>query len=225
MSDIAEKEESDIKENSDKDDNNEGNLEDNVTESKPAEKGVDGNPTVDPDLGGNSAADPNLNGNSTTDPDVDVHSTADPDVDEHSTADREEEEKSSIDPAVVEKLSLGLLEICLPSLQKSKSSLDDLLQNQQFLIETVQQENAKFTDCKDMEEIRQIMSQARRYQMKLLNLKKEMNALSDKSGKLKKRAVKLQQQKQKEDLQRVHQREREQEREKMLEAKVVKKSS
>ncbi|XP_056003203.1 biogenesis of lysosome-related organelles complex 1 subunit 6-like isoform X2 [Ostrea edulis] len=207
MSDIAEKEESDIKENSDKDDNNEGNLEDNVTESKPAEKGVDGNPTVDPDL------------------DVDVHSTADPDVDEHSTADREEEEKSSIDPAVVEKLSLGLLEICLPSLQKSKSSLDDLLQNQQFLIETVQQENAKFTDCKDMEEIRQIMSQARRYQMKLLNLKKEMNALSDKSGKLKKRAVKLQQQKQKEDLQRVHQREREQEREKMLEAKVVKKSS
>lgn len=136
----------------------------------------------------------------------------------------EEESWTAVDPSVVEKLSIGLLEICLPSLQKSKSSLDDLLQNQQFLTESVQQENSKFADCRDIEELSKIMNQARKYHMKLINLKKEMNSLSDKGVKLKRRALKIQQQKQKEDLQRVQQRMREQEREKMLEAKVVKRS-
>ncbi|XP_061180830.1 biogenesis of lysosome-related organelles complex 1 subunit 6-like [Saccostrea echinata] len=147
----------------------------------------------------------------------------DPEVNENLGADPEEDGMTSVDPSVVEKLSLGLLEICLPPLQKSKSSLDDLMHNQQFLVESVQQENAKFTDCQDMEEISKTMAQAKKYHMKLINLKKEMNALSEKAAKLKRRAVKIQQQKQKEDLQKVHQREREQEREKMLEAKVVKK--
>lgn len=136
----------------------------------------------------------------------------------------EEESWTDVDPTMVEKLSIGLLEICLPSLQKSKSSLDDLLQNQQFLTESVQQENSKFADCMDIEELSKIMNQARKYHMKLINLKKEMNSLSDKGVKLKRRALKIQQQKQKEDLQRVQQRMREQEREKMLEAKVVKRS-
>lgn len=136
----------------------------------------------------------------------------------------EEESWTAVDPSVVEKLSIGLLEICLPSLQKSKSSLDDLLQNQQFLTESVQQENSKFADCRDIEELSKTMNQARKYHTKLINLKKEMNFLSDKGVKLKRRALKIQQQKQKEDLQRVQQRMREQEREKMLEAKVVKRS-
>lgn len=39
----------------------------------------------------------------------------------------EEESWTAVDPSMVENLSIGLLEICLPSLQKSKSSLDDLL--------------------------------------------------------------------------------------------------
>lgn len=171
--------------------------------------------SVDPKESENQATDSKTSEN--------VEQEVDPEVNENSGMDPEDDGITSVDPAVVEKLSLGLLEICLPPLQKSKSSLDDLLQNQQFMVESVQQENAKFTDCQDMEEITKTMVQAKKYHLKLINLKKEMNALSEKAAKLKRRAVKIQQQKQKEDLQKVHQREREQEREKMLEAKVVKK--
>nr|XP_022303572.1 biogenesis of lysosome-related organelles complex 1 subunit 6-like [Crassostrea virginica] len=155
------------------------------------------------------------------DPGVVVYSGVDQDVKHYTDTDPEE---SCVDPSVAEKLSEGLLEICLPSLQKSKVSLDDLLQNQQVLIESVQQENGKFADCKEMEELNRNMNQAKKYHMKLINLKKEMNSLSDKAVRLKRRALKISQQKQKEDLQRVQQREREQERERMLEAKVVKRS-
>lgn len=58
------------------------------------------------------------------DPGVVVDSGVDQDVKHHTDTDPEE---SCVDPSVAEKLSEGLLEICLPSLQKSKVSLDDLL--------------------------------------------------------------------------------------------------
>ncbi|KAK3094500.1 hypothetical protein FSP39_002576 [Pinctada imbricata] len=134
----------------------------------------------------------------------------------------ENEELPEIDPAILERLSFGLLEKCLPSLQKAKSVLDDVLQNQGILIDSVQQENSKFDECKAMNELNETMIQAKKYHSKLVTLKKEMNNLTDKSFKLKKRALKLQQQKQKEELQRVHQQDRDQERERALEARVAK---
>ncbi|WAQ97205.1 BL1S6-like protein [Mya arenaria] len=99
----------------------------------------------------------------------------------------------NVEPAVIEKLTLGTLEMFLPNLQKAKSSLNEVLHNQEVLIETIQQENAKFTESAAMQELRDT-----------------------------RRAVKLQQQKQKEDMSRVMQRERELEREQLLQAKVAK---
>ncbi|XP_052781792.1 adhesion G-protein coupled receptor G2-like [Mya arenaria] len=128
----------------------------------------------------------------------------------------------NVEPAVIEKLTLGTLEMFLPNLQKAKSSLNEVLHNQEVLIETIQQENAKFTESAAMQELRDTMLQAKSYHSKLVNLKREMNGLMDKSVKLKRRAVKLQQQKQKEDMSRVMQRERELEREQLLQAKVAK---
>ncbi|OWF37902.1 biogenesis of lysosome-related organelles complex 1 subunit 6-like [Mizuhopecten yessoensis] len=137
----------------------------------------------------------------------------------------EEEDCISIDPAIIEKLSIGTLGHYLPNLQKSKSSLNEILQNQGILIETIQQEKTKFEECKAMEDLIETMAQAKKYYAKLTNIRKDMQSLSERSFKLKKRALKLQQQKAKEEMQREQQREREQDRERMLTAKVAKKTS
>jgi len=134
----------------------------------------------------------------------------------------EEEPEICLDPAVIEKLSTGLLSLFLPNLQRAKGSLNEVLHNQEVLIETVTQENAKFTESAVMKDLMDTMREARTYHGKLLNMKKEMNFLMDKSTRLKKRAVKLQQQKHKEALDRAVQRDRELDREKLLTAKVAK---
>ncbi|XP_060078274.1 biogenesis of lysosome-related organelles complex 1 subunit 6-like [Ylistrum balloti] len=139
--------------------------------------------------------------------------------------DEEVDDSVPIDPAIIEKLTLGTLEHYLPNLQKSKSSLNEILQNQGILIETIQQENTKFAECKAMEDLVETMTQAKKYYARLNNLRKEMQSLSDRSFKLKKRALKLQQQKQKEELLKEEQREKEQDRERMLTAKVANKDS
>lgn len=139
-----------------------------------------------------------------------------------STDDLEQSIEVEMDPAVIEKLTHSVLEMFLPNLQKAKGSLNEVLHNQEVLIETIQQENSKFTESAPMKELLQTMLEAKVYHSKLVNLKREMNALMDKSTKLKRKAVKLQQQKQKEELTRADQRERELERERMLMAKVAK---
>ncbi|XP_069102259.1 biogenesis of lysosome-related organelles complex 1 subunit 6-like [Argopecten irradians] len=137
----------------------------------------------------------------------------------------DEDEDDDIDPAIIEQLTVGTLGHYLPNLQKAKSSLNEILQNQGILIETIQQENTKFSECKAMDELVETMTQAKKYYTKLNNLRKEMQMLSERSFKLKKRALKLQQQKQKEELQREEQKEREMDRERMLTAKVANKDS
>ncbi|XP_060591574.1 biogenesis of lysosome-related organelles complex 1 subunit 6-like [Ruditapes philippinarum] len=141
-----------------------------------------------------------------------------------STDEVQQSDEVEVDPAVIEKFTLGVLEMFLPNLQKAKSSLNEVLHNQEVLIETVQQENSKFTDSDCMKKLIDTMQEAKHYHMKLVNLKREMNGLMDKSTKLKRRAVKLQQEKQREELRRAVQIEKEQERERMLTAKVAKPS-
>ncbi|CAI9728202.1 Hypothetical predicted protein [Octopus vulgaris] len=121
----------------------------------------------------------------------------------------------------VQKLSHDLMDLFLPNLELAKKSLHELTQNQKILIETVQQENAKFDECSSREKLAEILSNAKIYHSKLLSIKKQMFLLQDKSVKLKKRALRLQQQKQKEELQRAQQQEYELEKEQMLEAKVI----
>lgn len=129
-----------------------------------------------------------------------------------------------VDAAIIDKLTEGTLGLFLPNLQKAKGSINEVLHNQEVLIETIQQENAKFDDSVATKKLTDTMITARQYHTKLVNLKKEMATLMDRSTKLKRRAVKLQQQKQKEELQRAQQKEREQEKERALTAKVAKQS-
>lgn len=130
----------------------------------------------------------------------------------------------SVDPVVVDNLAQGFLQKLQPDLTKSRSLLEELTENQRILIETIQQENGKFNDCQAYKEVSETMDKAKIYHAKLLNIKRDMIALHEKSAKLKKRALRIKQQKEKEMLEREQVHEAELERERMLVAKPAKKS-
>ncbi|KAH9502165.1 biogenesis of lysosome- organelles complex 1 subunit 6 [Bulinus truncatus] len=109
----------------------------------------------------------------------------------------------------------------LPSLQKAKSTIYQIKTSQDVLIETVQQEISKFTECQALTELEKTMAKAKIYHNKLKKLRAEMTNLHERSKKLKKRSLKLQQQKQKEELTRAHNLEKEYEKEKMLTARLA----
>uniref|UniRef100_A0A8C0ZDC6 Biogenesis of lysosome-related organelles complex 1 subunit 6 n=1 Tax=Cyanistes caeruleus TaxID=156563 RepID=A0A8C0ZDC6_CYACU len=97
-------------------------------------------------------------------------------------------------------------------------------QNQVVLLETLEQEISKFKECNSIVDINALFSEAKHYHNKLVNIRNEMMMLHEKTSKLKKRALKLQQKRQKEELEREQQREKELEREKQLTAKPAKRT-
>ncbi|XP_055873329.1 biogenesis of lysosome-related organelles complex 1 subunit 6-like isoform X2 [Biomphalaria glabrata] len=127
----------------------------------------------------------------------------------------------SIDSHTIQLLTDGFMAKFLPSLQKAKSTIDQIKNSQSVLIETVSQEISKFTECHALKDLDKTMAKAKLYQSKLMKLRKEMTNLHEKSRKLKKRALKLQQQKQKEELTRAHNLEKEYEKERMLTARLA----
>ncbi|KAK2149908.1 hypothetical protein LSH36_432g02055 [Paralvinella palmiformis] len=125
-----------------------------------------------------------------------------------------------VDQTVIEKLTYGVMAAVLPTLQNSQTTLTEVIENQRILMETLQQENTKFRECSDFLEVKKLMANAKLYQNKLLSIKKDMIMLHEKSAKLKKRALKLQQQKQKQILLEEQAHERELDREQQLVAKL-----
>ncbi|KAM4747879.1 LOW QUALITY PROTEIN: biogenesis of lysosome-related organelles complex 1 subunit 6 [Rhinophrynus dorsalis] len=128
------------------------------------------------------------------------------------------EDLVSLDTRAVEQLSEGLIAHYLPNLQSSKLALQELTQNQVVLLDTLDQEISKFKECNSILDINALFSEAKHYHNKLVNIRKEMIMLHEKTSKLKKRVLKLQQKKQEENLRQEQQRERELEREKQLTA-------
>ncbi|XP_019612220.2 biogenesis of lysosome-related organelles complex 1 subunit 6 isoform X1 [Rhinolophus sinicus] len=156
-------------------------------------------------------------------------------------------EDLTVEDKAVEQLAEGLLSHYLPDLQRSKQALQELtalerkkkevlgsrsvrvaravqLQNQVVLLDTLEQEISKFKECHSMLDINALFTEAKHYHAKLVNIRKEMLMLHEKTSKLKKRALKLQQKRQKEELEREQQREKEFEREKQLTAKPAKRT-
>ncbi|KAK0055778.1 biogenesis of lysosome-related organelles complex 1 subunit 6-like isoform X2 [Biomphalaria pfeifferi] len=127
----------------------------------------------------------------------------------------------SVDAQTIQLLTDGFMAKFLPSLQKAKATIDQIKNSQSVLIETVSQEISKFTECHALKDLDKTMAKAKIYQSKLMKLRKEMTNLHEKSRKLKKRALKLQQQKQKEELTRAHNLEKEYEKERMLTARLA----
>lgn len=129
-----------------------------------------------------------------------------------------------VDKKTVDKLAEGLLSHYLPDLQNSKRALQELTQNQLILLDTLDQEVTKFRECNTLLDLNSLFTEAKVYHNKLVNIRKEMIMLHEKTTKLKKRALKLQQQKQKEALEKEQQREKELERERQLIAKPAKRT-
>ncbi|XDV28422.1 hypothetical protein PO909_031740 [Leuciscus waleckii] len=129
-----------------------------------------------------------------------------------------------VDEHTIQRLTEGFLSHYQPELNASKQTLQELTQNQVILLDTLEQEVTKFRECNAMIDLNALFTEAKVYHSKLVNIRKEMIVLHDKTTRLKKRALKLQQHKQKEDLEREQQRERELERERRLVAKPAKRS-
>lgn len=127
-----------------------------------------------------------------------------------------------VNEETIQRLTEGFLHHYLPELQTSKQTLQELTQNQVILLDTLEQEVAKFRDCNTMVDLNALFTEAKLYHNKLVNIRKEMIILHEKTTKLKKRALKLQQHKQRNDLEREQQRERDLERERRLIAKPAK---
>ncbi|XP_008308738.1 biogenesis of lysosome-related organelles complex 1 subunit 6 [Cynoglossus semilaevis] len=129
-----------------------------------------------------------------------------------------------VDKKAVERLTEGFLSYYLPDLQNSKRALQELTQNQLILLDTLDQEVTKFRECNTIHDLNLLFTEAKVYHNKLVTIRKEMIMLHDKTTKLKKRALKLQQQKQREALEKEQQREKELERERQLIAKPAKRT-
>ncbi|XP_070393657.1 biogenesis of lysosome-related organelles complex 1 subunit 6 [Dermacentor albipictus] len=104
-------------------------------------------------------------------------------------------------------------------LRALQASLGDLTRNQGLLLDTVQQENNRFADA--LGSLDDVLQRARVYQAKLVRLKRDMTELQQRSSRLRKRALRLQQLKQKEALQAEQQRQRDLERTRQLQPRVA----
>lgn len=129
-----------------------------------------------------------------------------------------------VDKQAVEKLTSGLISYYLPELQHSKQALQELTQNQGILLDTLDQEITKFRECNSLIDMHTLFTEAKFYHNKLVSIRKDMMMLHEKTTKLKKRALKLQQQRHKEVLEKEQQREKELERERQLIAKPAKRT-
>ncbi|PSN52988.1 Biogenesis of lysosome-related organelles complex 1 subunit 6 [Blattella germanica] len=107
------------------------------------------------------------------------------------------------------KLAEGLLSLYEPDLKRVKQQLDELTKKQGTLVSQLQEENARFNNIQTSDDLQQMFITVKLYQSKLIAIKKEMAHLHDRATKLKKRALKLQQAKQKQALQRESQIQRE----------------
>lgn len=135
-----------------------------------------------------------------------------------------QESKSDI-TVDVNKLAVGLLALYEPQLEKVKQQLDELTKKQISVIDQLKDENRRFTNVQTSEDLQQMFMMVKLYQTKLVVIKKEMLQLHDRATKLKKRALRLQQTKQKAALHREQQRELQLQRETDLIAKPVSSNS
>ncbi|KAK5647167.1 hypothetical protein RI129_002059 [Pyrocoelia pectoralis] len=100
-------------------------------------------------------------------------------------------------PDPVESLASGLIDLYKPKLTNVNHQLKELTTKQNILVEQLHDENLKISWVKNSEEIIDMFNTIKVYQTKLFNIKREMRNLHDKSAKLRKRALRLQQYKEK----------------------------
>ncbi|XP_033336399.1 biogenesis of lysosomal organelles complex 1 subunit pallidin [Megalopta genalis] len=119
------------------------------------------------------------------------------------------------------KLAEGLLGIYKLPLEQVHKELAEVTTKQQALLNQMQGENTKLQQTVEDVDLNKMFQTVKVYQGKLISMKKEMASIHERTFKLKKRALRLQQIKQKEALNREQQREQEIRREQDLIGKPV----
>lgn len=102
-----------------------------------------------------------------------------------------------------------------------ESKLKELLQNQQVLVEGLHGENDRFKEMETNFNLSSLFNEVSVYSQKLKFLKSEMSNITDRTARIKRRALRLQQQQQQKALNLEHQRAQQAEREKHLIARPV----
>ncbi|GLV39874.1 Pallidin [Carabus blaptoides fortunei] len=110
----------------------------------------------------------------------------------------------------VTNLTTGVLEIYQPHLKKVQSQLHELTIKQKVLIEQLHNENLKLAWSQNSSDYQEMFKTIQIYRDKLVNIKKDMRTLHEKSTKLKKRALRLQQLKERDEAAKMQRRQREQ---------------
>ena len=105
------------------------------------------------------------------------------------------------------------------------SSLDKLNTKQELLAVRVNQEGEKLNEERAKHKVEQMISVTNIYRSKLVKIKEDMQAVTERSGRLRQRAGRLQDEKQKESMERENRREAERLREKELIAKPASSNS
>merc|ERR1711911_558494 len=98
--------------------------------------------------------------------------------------------------------------------------MGDLLKKQDHVLEAIEAENQRYHRTEAIQDLSLKTAQIKVYHEKLLTIRKTMATLHDRSTRLKRRALKLQTEKQKEALAKATARDKEREREKKLVAKT-----
>lgn len=109
-------------------------------------------------------------------------------------------DKDVINPyaSSVNNLSRGLISLTGAPMVNVEKQLKELTSKQEFLITQIHNENLKVSEVQYSPEIQETFAKLKVYNNKLLNLKKDMKLIYERSLKLKKRALRLQQTKERE---------------------------
>lgn len=132
----------------------------------------------------------------------------------------DEGEDSNLSPDI-QRLTDGLLETFLPNVNKIREKLEELDDHQGKTAEHIHKGIARFEDPSPTQKLISVLALVPHYRIKLEGIRREMIHLHERTRKLKKRAAKLREQRRRDDAARKVAQEREREREKLLEAKLV----
>eukprot|EP00043_Microstomoeca_roanoka_P028090 m.16842 g.16842 ORF g.16842 m.16842 type:complete len:244 (+) comp8165_c1_seq1:693-1424(+) len=138
-----------------------------------------------------------------------------------STTAAQEDNKEHINMEAVAQLTDGLLGMWTPTVDNLAETLKEVVAAQEQLVQRIQAEKIQIADNAALDEIAHVMSQLPAYTAKLVQVRKDMVALCEKSSKLKKRAEKLTLRKSKADMQAAIHAEEERQREERLLARPV----
>ncbi|XP_050297499.1 biogenesis of lysosome-related organelles complex 1 subunit 6-like [Anthonomus grandis grandis] len=100
-------------------------------------------------------------------------------------------------------LSLGIVKTFEPPLKSTRKQLTEVTAKQNELIEKLHGENLSIAKVQHSRELQEMLAKVKTYHAKLCNIKKDIRGLHEKGVKLKKRALKLKELKEKEPVEEV----------------------